>query len=156
MRGTITASRLANLGANIIGRGFDRYHRRFRDITGRARGRFEQRDWQGGQRDIAERLDAYGSVVDRVEAEIVDLLDAKTTDKFVWAGIKAVYSGLIAERDDWELAETFFNSITPPHLHDRRRRPVGRVRLDRLRQAADQAAQQGVPALRQGGGRPRR
>lgn len=26
--------------------------------------------------------------------------------------MKAVYSGLIANRDDWELAETFFNSVT--------------------------------------------
>lgn len=30
----------------------------------------------------------------------------------VWAGMKAVYSGLIQDRDDWELAETFFNSVT--------------------------------------------
>jgi isocitrate dehydrogenase kinase/phosphatase len=30
----------------------------------------------------------------------------------VWASIKAVYSGLIAESGDWEIAETFFNSIT--------------------------------------------
>lgn len=30
----------------------------------------------------------------------------------VWAAMKAVYSGLIQDRDDWELAETFFNSVT--------------------------------------------
>jgi isocitrate dehydrogenase kinase/phosphatase len=117
MPATITASRLANLGANVINRGFDRYHKRFCDITDRAKGRFEQRDWQAGQRDIAERLDLYSSVVDRVEHEVVGLLGESTTDKFVWAGIKAVYSGLIAERDDWELAETFFNSVTRRIFH---------------------------------------
>ena len=32
--------------------------------------------------------------------------------RLVWASCKAVYSGAIAGRDDWELAETFFNSVT--------------------------------------------
>ena len=30
----------------------------------------------------------------------------------LWMGIKAVFSSHIAERHDWELAETFFNSVT--------------------------------------------
>lgn len=30
----------------------------------------------------------------------------------LWVAIKAVYSGLISDRQEWELAETFFNSIT--------------------------------------------
>jgi isocitrate dehydrogenase kinase/phosphatase len=30
----------------------------------------------------------------------------------MWVSIKAVYSGLITDRDDWEIAETFFNSVT--------------------------------------------
>jgi isocitrate dehydrogenase kinase/phosphatase len=30
----------------------------------------------------------------------------------VWVAVKAVYSGLIADRQDWELAETFYNSVT--------------------------------------------
>jgi isocitrate dehydrogenase kinase/phosphatase len=34
------------------------------------------------------------------------------TDRLVWAALKAVYSGMIAGREDWELAETFFNSVT--------------------------------------------
>jgi isocitrate dehydrogenase kinase/phosphatase len=50
--------------------------------------------------------------VDHTVAEIRRLLDDRICDTFVWASIKAVYSGLIAERNDWEIAETFFNSIT--------------------------------------------
>ena len=30
----------------------------------------------------------------------------------VWVSTKAVYSGLIYDREDWEIAETFFNSVT--------------------------------------------
>jgi isocitrate dehydrogenase kinase/phosphatase len=39
-------------------------------------------------------------------------LEDRVYDKLIWASMKAVYSGMIASRDDWELAETFFNSTT--------------------------------------------
>ena len=40
------------------------------------------------------------------------LLAAQSHEKTVWSAIKSVYSGWIAQRNDWELAETFFNSTT--------------------------------------------
>ena len=42
------------------------------------------------------------------EPSLADRLE----DRNVWMAMKAVYSGLIQERSDWELAETFFNSVT--------------------------------------------
>src|SRR5262249_57579540 len=33
-------------------------------------------------------------------------------EKTVWVAIKAVYSSLIVLCDDWEIAESFFNSLT--------------------------------------------
>jgi isocitrate dehydrogenase kinase/phosphatase len=108
----LTDSRLANLGTNAIHTAFDAYQTRFKAITQRAKQRFERREWHAMQADATERLDLYKAVVDRVVDAITQLLGARLHDKLVWASMKAVYSSLIAGRDEWELAETFFNSVT--------------------------------------------
>jgi isocitrate dehydrogenase kinase/phosphatase len=108
----MTDSRLSNLGARRILDGFDEYSTRFRAINRRARRRFEERDWRGMQSDAAERLRLYTVVVERVVGSIEQLLGRRTDDPLVWVAIKAVYSGLISDRQDWELAETFYNSVT--------------------------------------------
>ena len=40
------------------------------------------------------------------------LLGERLEDRRLWSLLKAVFSGLIVERPDWEIAETFFNSVT--------------------------------------------
>jgi len=110
----LSESRLAKLGAREIKDAFDAYRVAFRAVTQRARSRFERRDWLGLRADGHERLDLYRQIVDATVAQICELLDDRTCDRLTWAGMKAVYSGLLEldERNDWELAETFFNSIT--------------------------------------------
>lgn len=108
----LSDSRLANLGARAILDGFDGYQRRFRIITRRARVRFEQRDWVGMQADSVERLRSYAEAVGPVVEEVVSLLGERHREQVIWGQMKAVFSGLITARDDWDLAETFFNSIT--------------------------------------------
>ncbi len=108
----LTDSRLANVGANTIHQAFSTYTSQFLAIAKRATVRFAQQDWAGMQADAAERLVLYRLMIDLVEAAIRDLLADRLTDKFIWASMKAVYSGIIAGSDDWELAETFFNSVT--------------------------------------------
>lgn len=108
----MTDSRLANVGANTIQTAYTTYHNHFQAITVRAKERFDNQDWIGLQSDAAERLGLYRRIVDLVEAAIRDLLGDRIYDKLIWASMKAVYSGIIANRDDWELAETFFNSTT--------------------------------------------
>jgi isocitrate dehydrogenase kinase/phosphatase len=112
LRHGLTESRLANLGAHAIADAFEAYHGKFRSITRRARARFETRDWQGMREDAAERLDLYRKLADRAAQQIRSLVGHRHEDTHIWMGMKAVYSGLIADRDDWEIAETFFNSIT--------------------------------------------
>jgi isocitrate dehydrogenase kinase/phosphatase len=112
MKQGLTDSRLANLGANTIHQAFAAYQKQFDTLTRQARWRFENQDWLGMQADAAERLDLYKNAVDRILLDIHKLLGERRSDKLIWAGIKAVYSGLIASRDDWGLAETFFNSVT--------------------------------------------
>ncbi|MDQ6918631.1 MAG: bifunctional isocitrate dehydrogenase kinase/phosphatase, partial [Candidatus Dormibacteraeota bacterium] len=108
----LSASRLSNLTAVAIAEAFEVHRDAFDDITRRAKARFERCDWQGAAEDAAERLDLYSTIIDSVEREVRAVLAERVTDAIVWAGTKAVYSGLIAGREDWELAETFFNSVT--------------------------------------------
>ncbi len=112
MTSPMTDSRRSNLGAKRILDGFDEYSTRFKAINRRARRRFEERDWRGMQTDAVERLRLYTVVVDRAVRSIGQLLGPRTGDPLAWVAIKAVYSGLISDRQDWELAETFYNSVT--------------------------------------------
>ena len=99
-------------GATAIYQAFGIYRSRFKEITWRAPLRFKNRDWHGVQTDAILRLDLYKDAVDRIEIDIRRLLADHLQDKKVWGLIKAAYSDLLIQNDDWELAETFFNSIT--------------------------------------------
>ena len=112
MDAPLTDSRRSNVGATTILAGYERYAARFRVITSRAQLRFEQQDWHGLAADASERLGLYRRVVDEVYADVVALLGDRREDRLIWASMKAVFSALISARDDWEIAETFFNSIT--------------------------------------------
>jgi len=102
----------AHAAAAAIDAGFALLDRRFRQITARARGRFERREWRGAQRDAAERIALYERVVTRVAADTRSLLGGRAADRAAWAAMKAGYAARIAARPDAELAATFFNSIT--------------------------------------------
>lgn len=104
--------RLARQGAAAIHEAFQEYDCGFLAITRRARVRFENRDWRGMQQDALERLELYGRVISRVVATIRGLLDAFEKDKKLWAAMKSAYIDRIARREDIELAETFFNSVS--------------------------------------------
>jgi isocitrate dehydrogenase kinase/phosphatase len=112
MTTSITDSRLSNLVAHRIVEGFEEYTTRFHGINTRAPRRFEERDWRGMQTDAVERLRLYSVVVDRVIESIRQMVGSRIDDPLMWVAIKAVYSGLISDHQDWELAETFYNSVT--------------------------------------------
>jgi len=107
-----TDSRRADLGARLIFDAFTTYRSRFKDITQRAKLRFKDRHWHAMRNDATERLDLYKDIVDRTESEIRRHLDNHIEDKSIWSRMKADYSAMNVQNDDWELAETFFNSIT--------------------------------------------
>ena len=109
---TPTPSRLANLGARLVAGAFADFRQRDRVLTLRARYAFERRDWAAHRADAAARLALYRGVVDHTERRLRDVLADHLADRLVWVSMKAVFSGLIDERHDWDVAETFFNSIT--------------------------------------------
>ena len=105
-------SRLAYEGANVISAAWSDLFDRFQIVTRRARYRFVERDWQGIATDHVQRLDLYSEFVTRAERDIRSLLGDRLKSRDVWIGMRAVYSGVVHRGDTWELAETFFNSIT--------------------------------------------
>ena len=109
---TLTDSRLAARCAEITQQAFFDYQTRFNAITRRARERFLTRDWAGSFDDAAERLHFYNDVLDGLTSRIRKLMGGRLPERSIWAGIKAVYSSLIARSPAWEIAETFFNSLT--------------------------------------------
>jgi isocitrate dehydrogenase kinase/phosphatase len=109
---TLTDSRLAARCAETALEAFLDYQTRFNAITRRARDRFLARDWVGSFEDAAERLHFYNDVLDDLASRIRKLMGARLSERTIWTGIKAVYSSLIARSPAWEIAETFFNSLT--------------------------------------------
>jgi isocitrate dehydrogenase kinase/phosphatase len=112
MSSSLTRGMLAIHGAGKIYDAFNTYHRRFKEITRLAQVRFNSRDWHGMRMDAAQRLDLYSAAVDRVESDMRRLLGDRIRVFKIWTDMKTAYSGLLVENEDWELAETFFNSIT--------------------------------------------
>ncbi|HUO46483.1 MAG TPA: bifunctional isocitrate dehydrogenase kinase/phosphatase [Acidimicrobiia bacterium] len=108
----LSDSRLASLGARAISDSYASFDGRYRIVTRRARIRFEERDWTGIAADSRQRLDLYGLASTEAAETIRRLMGDRVDDKAVWAAMKAVFSSLIQERNYFELAETFFNSVT--------------------------------------------
>ena len=103
---------LARTGARAIRGAFEAYRREFRRITARARRRFEERDWKGGQRDATERLALYAQFIDRVVGRLRRILGGDLRDVGTWRMMKPFFSDAIAGFRDGELAQTFYNSVT--------------------------------------------
>ncbi len=102
----------ASQAADTIHHSFEEYLSVFREITRRARSRFERGDWQGIRRDTVRRLDLHErTVVEALEA-LRALLGDRLADRELWVAMKRIYWREVLGRDDFELAQTFFNSLT--------------------------------------------
>lgn len=98
--------------AKAILKAFDDYSTKFEIITRRAETRFENQDWVGMKADSNERLDLYKAVLGQVVLDIRRIFNDRVNDKEIWTSAKVIYSKLSSGLDDWEQAETFFNSVT--------------------------------------------
>jgi isocitrate dehydrogenase kinase/phosphatase len=108
----LSDSRLAGLGAKAIATAWSELADRHLIVTRRARHRFEARDWNGLAADHVERLDLYARSAAETSTRLRQTLGGRAHDPMVWAGMKAVYAVLVSSREDSELAETYFNSVT--------------------------------------------
>lgn len=109
---TVTDSRLAALCSGAIQQAFLDYHNQFHEISHRARRHFLDRDWPASLADASARLGLYSCQLDDLVQEVKDLMGGRVTDRQVWRSAKAVYSAFVAQTPLWEIAESFFNSVT--------------------------------------------
>jgi isocitrate dehydrogenase kinase/phosphatase len=103
--------------AQVMLEGFDKHYRIFRDVSRRAKRRFEEGDWAGVQDANRERIKFYdlrvNEAVERLEREF----PAESLTDSTWQQIKLHYIGLLTNHKQPELAETFFNSVCCKILH---------------------------------------
>ena len=97
--------------AKTIYNGFHSYFADFQNITMGAKARFEKADWHAVQRANQDRLELYKSKV-RMAAELLHTVTNRdVTELDLWRQAKDIYTRLVAGAPNFEIAETFFNSV---------------------------------------------
>jgi isocitrate dehydrogenase kinase/phosphatase len=103
----------AEAAARAVHDSFLAYHDRFQAMSQRARTRFETRNWTALLSDALERLRLYGNVINDAVADLVSLLGREeSADRDVWRRVREAYAAHADGTKNFELARTFFNSIT--------------------------------------------
>lgn len=117
---TPTAKRIAKTILN----GFDAYFADFQNMTLGAKARFEKADWQGIQDAHYDRIELYKNKVDQVCKLVAGVTSKDVSDLELWQQAKTTYAQLTFGHSNYEIAETFYNSIFcsqfhHDHIHDR-------------------------------------
>ena len=110
--------------ARTILNGFESYFAEYQNITLGARHRFETARWQAVQEANIERLDLYKHKVNRVARLAGEVSSKELSDLELWGEARTAYAQLVSSHANYEIAETFFNSIfctvhAHEHIHDR-------------------------------------
>ena len=97
--------------ARTILNGFYSYFADFENITLAARTRFEQAEWAAMHQASTRRIDLYKAKV--VETlEFVEFIAGDRLKEFdFWSETRGIYSDLVRGMTNFEIAETFYNSI---------------------------------------------
>ena len=97
--------------ARTILNGFTAYFAEFENITLSARTRFENAEWRATQEASMRRIDIYKLQV----LETIDVVDYIAQDRLhdldFWAETRDIYAELVRGMTNFEIAETFYNSI---------------------------------------------
>jgi isocitrate dehydrogenase kinase/phosphatase len=97
--------------ARIILNGFESYFAEFQNITLGARSRFENADWLGIHEATIERLDLYKVKLRAVLGTVELVAGHELRNYDFWRDARRVYAGLIRNHNNFEIAETFYNSV---------------------------------------------
>ncbi|MFV8818335.1 bifunctional isocitrate dehydrogenase kinase/phosphatase [Haliea sp. E17] len=97
--------------ARTILNGFEAYFAEFQNITLAARTRFENADWLAMQAASRQRIDLYKEKTNEIFEYVELIAGACLRDFDFWRESKVIYSRLIEGHDNFEIAETFYNSV---------------------------------------------
>lgn len=102
-----TARRLARAILN----GFDAFFAEYRNITYGAQGRFERADWQEVHKAMRQRLDLYKEKVKTVAESAQAITGQDLRARHLWQQAKTEYAVIIQGHRNFEITQTFFNSV---------------------------------------------
>ena len=97
--------------ARTILNGFESYFAEFQNITLAAKSRFENADWHGMRNSSIQRIDLYKVKTNQVYEYVELIAGDQLRDFDFWRDAREVYSRLIEGHNNFEIAETFFNSV---------------------------------------------
>jgi isocitrate dehydrogenase kinase/phosphatase len=97
--------------ARTILNGFESYFAEFQNITLAAKSRFENADWHGMRQASIQRIDLYKAKTSQVYEYVELIAGEQLRDYDFWRDARDVYSRLIEGHNNFEIAETFFNSM---------------------------------------------
>ena len=97
--------------ARTILNGFTAYFAEFENITLSARTRFENAEWRAAQEASMRRIDIYKiKVLETID--VVEYIAAeRLQDLSFWAETRDIYAQLVRGMTNFEIAETYYNSI---------------------------------------------
>lgn len=90
---------------------FDKSYRWFTRITRGAQARFEQGLWKDTQLASKERITIYEQSLNDAVADIYHQVEVRQKDNAFWCEMKRVFVQLLEGHPQFELAETFYNSV---------------------------------------------
>lgn len=91
--------------------GFDSSYRRYSRITSGAKDRFERCEWQASQQAIKDRITIYEQSLAEAVFEIYQMVKPRQEDTQFWLEAKVEYTKMLVNHPQFELAETFYNSV---------------------------------------------
>ena len=97
--------------ARTILNGFTSYFADFENITLAARTRFENAEWSAMHTASTRRIDLYKTKVLETLEFVRYIADDRLEDLSFWAETRGVYAELVRGMTNFEIAETFYNSI---------------------------------------------
>ncbi|MCB1668059.1 MAG: bifunctional isocitrate dehydrogenase kinase/phosphatase [Porticoccaceae bacterium] len=107
----VPVSSTARRIAKIIINGFRSYFADYQNVTLSAKARFEKADWHGGQQANVARMELYKTKVKQVSELLPTITNKDITDLELWRQAKLAYTQLVFNFPNFEIAETFFNSV---------------------------------------------
>ena len=111
-----TARRMAKTILN----GFRSYFADYLNATLSAKARFEKADWHGVQQANVDRLELYKQKVAKTVMYLGMVTNKDLANLALWAEAKKAYTQLVFNFPNFEIAETFFNSVfSDLHDHDK-------------------------------------
>ena len=107
----LSSSALAETIAETVLEGFNKHFRIFQKITAGAMGRFETEDWMAERDASRKRVLFYDKRADEAIETLREIFGPALNDMSIWKQVKALYTMLLQDHKQPELAETFYNTV---------------------------------------------